>query len=307
MNERYLWDRTGPPDEEIAQLERTLGSLRYRAPVAPRRTIRWPIWFAAATAAVVCVGIIGATLARRPLTEWRFDNGHQIRTGQTIETGALHGTRIEARDTGEVTVERASRLRLIRSRTGEHLFDLKRGTIHAFIWAPAGQFVVDTPSSKTVDLGCRYTLQVSQNGNGLLTVEMGLVAFERDGAESFIPAGASCVTRHDRGPGTPYFADATPALKTALDRFDTSGDSTSLADALAAARPKDALSLWHLMTRTKGEKRAAVFDRMAFLVPLPPEANRELILRGDAGALDATWDSLHFGDAAVWRKWKRQW
>jgi hypothetical protein len=136
---------------------------------------------------------------------------------------------------------------------------------------------------------------------------VGLVAFERDGLESFIPAGASCVTRRDRGPGTPYFGDATPQLKKALDRFDTSGDPSSLGDALAAARPRDALSLWHLMTRTKGEKRAGVFDRMASLVPLPPAASRELILRGDGGALDAAWDSLQFGDAAVWRKWKRQW
>ena len=253
MNERYLWDRTGPPDEEIAQLERTLGELRYRPPAATtRRRRRWPIWLAAA-AAVICVGIVGAIFSRRQLTEWRFDNGRQIRIGQTIETGALHGMKIEAPDTGEVTVDPASRLRLIRSRTGEHLFDLRRGTIHAFIWAPAGEFVVDTPSSKTVDLGCRYTLQVSQNGNGLLTVEVGLVAFERDGVESFIPAGASCLTRHDRGPGTPYFEDAMPQLKQALDRFDTSGDPSSLADALAAARPRDALSLWHLM---KGVRKA---------------------------------------------------
>ncbi len=306
MNERYLWDRTGPPDEGIAELERTLGALRYHPPSRTQRTARWPIWSAAA-AAVICFGIIGGILWRRPLTEWRFANGHQIRTGQTIETGALHGALIEARDTGEVTVDPSSRLKLVRSRTGEHLFDLRQGTIHAFIWAPAGQFVVDTPSSKTVDLGCRYTLQVSQNGNGLLTVEMGLVAFERDGVESFIPAGASCVTRRDRGPGTPYFGDAAPQLKTALERFDTSGDSAALADALAIARPRDALSLWHLLTRTKGENRAEVFDRMALLVTLPPQAGRDPILHGDSGALDAAWDSLHFGDAAVWRKWKRQW
>ncbi|HKD06982.1 MAG TPA: FecR domain-containing protein [Bryobacteraceae bacterium] len=307
MNERYLWDRTGPPDEEVAHLERMLGTLRYKHPVVTRRKIRWPIWFAGAAAAVICVGIIGAMLSRHQLTEWRFDNGRQIRTGQTIETGDLHGTRIEARDAGEVTVDPASRLRLVRSRTGEHFFDLRQGTIHAFIWAPAGQFVVDTPSSKAVDLGCRYTLQVSQNGNGLLTVEMGLVAFERDGVESFIPAGASCVTRRDRGPGTPYFGDATTEMKTALNRFDTTGNSTAFADALTAARPRDALSLWHLMTRTQGERRAEVFDRMASLVSLPPEANRELILRSDRGALDAAWDSLHLGDAAVWRKWRRRW
>ena len=46
---------------------------------------------------------------------------------------------------------------------------------------------------------------------------------------------------------------------------------------------------------------------MASLVQLQRQASRELILRGNGGALDAAWDSLQFGDVAVWRKWKRQW
>ena len=29
MNEDYLWDRTGPADEEIVRLEEVLGRLRY--------------------------------------------------------------------------------------------------------------------------------------------------------------------------------------------------------------------------------------------------------------------------------------
>jgi hypothetical protein len=33
-----------------------------------------------------------------------------------------------------------------------------RRTIHAYIWAPPGEFVVDTPSAVTVDLGCACTL-----------------------------------------------------------------------------------------------------------------------------------------------------
>lgn len=35
MNEDYLWDKSGEPDEEIQQLEQTLGRLRYKRPVKP--------------------------------------------------------------------------------------------------------------------------------------------------------------------------------------------------------------------------------------------------------------------------------
>jgi hypothetical protein len=171
--------------------------------------------------------------------------------------------------------------------------------------------VVNTPSSKTVDLGCRYTLHVSENGTGLLTVELGWVAFERNKVESFIPAGAACVTRPDRGPGVPYFIDASAALTNALARFDTSGDPAALAAALstvlASSRPRDALSLWHLMIRTHGDQRAQVFDRFSSLVKLPTEATRDAILRGDSKAMDAAWNALNLGNTDWWREWKGQW
>ena len=34
MSDKYLWDRSGPPDPEIARLEQLLGTLR--SPDAPR-------------------------------------------------------------------------------------------------------------------------------------------------------------------------------------------------------------------------------------------------------------------------------
>jgi len=85
---------------------------------------------------------------------------------------------------------------------------LERGTIHAVIWAPPGEFVVDTPSAVAVDLGCVYTLHVDDSGAGLLRTTMGWVGFKLNGQESFIPAGAICQTRPKIGPGTPYMEDA---------------------------------------------------------------------------------------------------
>jgi hypothetical protein len=35
MNEDYLWDKSGEPDPEIEQLEKTLGTLRFKRPAEP--------------------------------------------------------------------------------------------------------------------------------------------------------------------------------------------------------------------------------------------------------------------------------
>lgn len=309
MSDDYLWDRSGKPDAETVRLERLLGRLKYSGAgefrtVRPvrRRTLTW----LAAAAAIVASLAVATLLQRGRDTNWRMADGRSVRVGQTIETHTANAT-IQSGDIGEVTIDRGSRFRLVQASGREQRFDLQTGAIHAFIWAPPGKFVVETPSSKTIDLGCRYTLQVSSSGTGLLTVELGWVAFERNKVESFIPAGAACVTRPAKGPGIPYFQDASPALIAALARFDTSADPAALDAALASARQRDALSLWHLMVRSHGEPRARAYDRLSALVALPPEASRDRILKGDGGAIDAAWNALGLGETSWWREWKRQW
>jgi hypothetical protein len=319
MNEDYLWDRSGEPDSEIAHLEEALSELRWRKPALgfphTRTRRRWPLLSIAAAAALLFAA--GATVfvrAKRvagPVTSWQLSlagtPGKAVRGGQLIETGdAVRGT-MHSEFVGEVNLEPHSRLRLIASREGLQQLALERGTIHAFIWAPPATFVVDTPSAKTVDLGCRYTLTVANDGSGFLSVEMGWVAFESRGVESFIPAGAVCSTSRGHGPGTPYFKDAPQALSKRVAEFDQNGGEENLQAALVAARRRDALTLWHLLRRTGGRERAEVFDRFAALVSLPAIVTRDAILRGDQSATDAAWNALELGDMTWWRGWKRRW
>ena len=324
MNEDYLWNRTGDPDSEITELEELLEPLRYKQKPASLRSLaakdrycrqsRYWRWAGLAAAALL-VAAIGLGLWRyvshtREDSAWKLScNGatsQAVRTGQTIETGQSVA-HLESEFIGEVHVGPGSRLRILRATRDEQRLALEHGTIHAYIWAPPRQFVVDTPSATTIDLGCKYTLHVAPDGTGSLDVEMGWVAFQWENLESFIPANASCRTRPGRGPGTPHFSDAPAGLISALDRFDENGDSKALSLILAAARPRDALTLWHLLSRTQGIPRAQVFARFSELVTLPPTVTKENILRGDPASIDAAWNALDLGNTDWWREWKRHW
>jgi FecR protein len=318
MNEDYLWDGSGPPDPEIVRLEQALGTFRYRGgPPAllprPRAAWRW-----AAIAAAIVGGVVAVRmLAPRPEpTSWQVDRAAgparvggkdatasmHIDRGDILRTGA--GARLEllADDIGRVELGPQSELR---ASSGKGL-SLARGQLHAFIWAPPREFVVETPSSSTVDLGCEYTLDVDSAGNGIVRVSMGWVAFQFHDRESFIPAGARCATRKTSGPGIPFYEDAPQPLKTSLARYER-GDSTALPGILASARPRDGLTLWHLLARTQAKDRAAVFARFASLVTLPPDVTADAIGRLDAHALDLSWDALKLEDTEWWRGWERRW
>jgi len=165
--------------------------------------------------------------------------------------------------------------------------------------------VVETASARAVDLGCEYTLDVDAKGNGLLRVETGWVAFQSHGHESFIPAGAQCRTSQREGPGIPFYEDAPDALTQALARYET-GDSAGLQQVLAAARPRDGITLWHLLPRVPMAARGDVFDRFAQLVGVTRDL-RNGAVRSDAHTLDLCWNALDLENTGWWRGWERPW
>jgi len=319
MNDRYLWDRSGPPDPEIERLEQALAPLRYRPRTDMARPVRPAprVWWATA-AAVLLVGVavwqINAPAPRA--TDWQVARiegmarmGREnagvsmpLRAGQTLRTGRESELRLEANDFGWIDLGPESDLRAASTRQ----LQLNQGTMEAFIWARPGQFVVDTPSARATDLGCRYTITIDPEGNGLLQVSFGWVAFQHRGHESFIPAGAACVTRKKQGPGIPYFEDAPEALRTGLANFEN-GDRASLGPILDAARPRDGLTLWHLLARVREQDRGTVYDRFAQLVILPAGASREGALRLDAKTMDLCWNALNLDSTEWWRGWERKW
>lgn len=340
----YLWDGTGAPDAEVVRLEQALGKFSHAghaaelpqnfAPSESKNLIGRRLWFQFAAVAASALLTFSLWLGLRRQDQdsttgigWGVQrvsgtpriNSKAIaqpgetgtlRIGQTLETDQDSRASITVSDVGQVDIEPQTRLKLAESRTARTKLELERGTIHAMIWAPPGQFLVDTPSALAVDLGCAYTLQVDENGAGLLRTRMGWVGFRLNGRDAFIPAGAVGETRKGIGPGTPYLQDASPEFRAALREFDFARlseeqRSAQLAIVLAHARKKDALTLWHLLTRAGVADRGYVFDALNTAVPAPVGVTREGIARGEQAMLDAWWNQLGYDDISVWRKWEK--
>ncbi len=346
LKDDYLWDGSGEADAEVARLERVLGKFRHvgRAPELPANftaatksqenlgSARASFQFAAVAASVLVVfslwmGLRVHSESMATGSEWGVEqmagaprvgtksiSGARekgtLRIGQTLETDQQSRASISISDVGQVDIDPETRLRLTESRTSRTRLELERGTIHAMIWAPPGEFLVNTPSALAVDLGCAYTLQVDDSGAGLLRTRMGWVGFRLNGRDAFIPAGAVGETRPGIGPGTPYFEDAAAEFREALREFDfaklsDSDRSAKLAIVLAGARKADALTLWHLLSRASVADRGKVFDTLNAFVPAPNGVTREGIERGEQRVLDAWWNELGYDDITVWRKWEK--
>jgi hypothetical protein len=331
VNDEYLWDGSGQPDEDVARLESVLGPLRASSTrvlvlpdPAPRRPGRF-LGLALATAASVTIlgGLVWTHRTERvelPVTSLAgtprvaasaVSATGALGVGRWLETDAQARASIDVGEIGRVEVDPDTRIGLVGSRDGTYRLRLDRGTMHALIWAPPGRFFVDTPSSTAVDLGCAYTLTVDDTGAGIVRVTSGWVGFEWRGRESFIPAGAVCPTRRQFGPGTPRYEESPLEFQQALDTIDFGGTPAGRAAALSLvlreAQAQDVVTLWHLLTRVALADRGSVFDRLASFVPPPSGVTRDGIISARRDMLDAWWDALGLGTASWWRTWKQPW
>jgi hypothetical protein len=343
MKNDYLWDRSGEADPELQQLETSLGQFRAAAKTpnfpavgaAGKREFRFtrnmPRLIAASLVSLaLAAGIALLLLPASPLSSspgWDVTRvegtpsvGHfsltgsakkaQLGVGELLVTDRSSRASVAVAEIGELSVEPGSRLRLLETGSNRKRIAVEIGTIHAAIWAPPGEFVVDTPSATAVDLGCAYTLKVAEDGSGTLQTTLGWVGFHQNGHDSFIPAGAMCLTRPTEGPGTPFFEDASDELRAALYALDFEQPSPAarqlaLETVLRKARPREAFTLWHLLSRVNASERPLVYERLATLVAPPSGVTREGALRLDPKMLDAWWNAFGLGDIGIWRFWEQ--
>lgn len=292
MKDDYLWDRSGEIDAEVERLERLLAPYRHerplqavvplRPPVRPRPLPRW----LAACAALVVFAVAAVALATWYRLHWSPERpwsvvavegivtiegaavtpGAAFGEGDVLQTGAGSSARIRVARIGELTVRPSSVVQLQSTSGRRHRVSLQQGTVSARVWAPPFVFSVQTPLGLAHDLGCEFDLHAAGE-TGHIAVTSGWVDFDGRSRSSLIPEGA-VADLYAAGPGTPRYRDAPAALVEAVRRYDGS-DAAALDDLLAAARPRDVMTLLHILERAPAAERPAIFARTAMLAPPP--------------------------------------
>ena len=182
----YLWDGSGEPDPEIQRLETALRPLRGTRPApepAPRRPRPgfsaggWGALAAAAAVLLALAAVVDADTHARGRADRARGLGARLARGRVLAAGA-RGAGDPARRRRVDRHPREPRAALDRrdrrgaagagprgsggwTRASARIASRSRAaSCTPSIWAPPGQFLVDTPSAMAVDLGCSYTLEV---------------------------------------------------------------------------------------------------------------------------------------------------
>jgi len=263
MSDDYLFDRSGPPDPDVAKLEKLLAPLRHDAPLDElrmRRRRRTP-WFvlgvalAAAAGLVIYFALPATSSACRGGAGFAFTGvggdvscgGAQVArgvlpVGVQLDTGA-HEASLTIADIGTAQLGKQTRVRLERTDRERHQLALERGRMHAKVVAPPRLFAVSTKHTEVVDLGCEYTIDIDDVGAGSICVATGLVELAtKSRASVVVPEGACATILAGQRPGLPHARDARAELVAAVDAYDR-GDPAAFDRLLAIADHRDAITL----------------------------------------------------------------
>jgi ferric-dicitrate binding protein FerR (iron transport regulator) len=324
MSDEYLWDGSGAPDAEVERLEKLLG--RFRATPAesgfPAASIaatsplhtrsRRREWLRIAAAFALLLGSIWLLRALAGRAQWTIaglegspridgkiaERNDRWKIGQSLETNGTSRVKLRVDGLGEIEVGPNASLVLLQADATQQQIRLVRGTIRAAVTAPPYVFLVRTPGAYAMDMGCAYTLQVTDAGLSILRVTVGWVDLQHGFRQSLVPAGAAAESRPGVGPGAPYFEDSSERFQDALetvnfDLEDSQARAHALTVLLAEARTRDAFTLLNLFRRVDAEDRGRLYDRLAVLLPPPAGVTRQNAVDGED--MSAWWDKLGLG------------
>lgn len=322
-HDEYLWDRSGPVDPAVADLEARLAPLRFDPaahPLVMRRARRGPL------RALVLAGTVAASLlvVAGLWYEWRFtwaqDRAWPVTVQPAIAGGASasaslavgeslrtiapdSAARIDIARVGTIDAAAGTDLTLASTNARRHRVQMNSGTVDVRLWAPPSAFALHTPAGDVIDLGCVFQLAV-EGDTARLSVRTGWVQMGNSYGESLVPAGASSTMQSGGRPLVPVFDDA-PAVFASSVRAVEGGDDNAEASLLATARPRDVVTMLMLAARRSGPLRADLLARAAVLAPPPASVNPTAASTGDNDELWRWIDALPLPPVkSWWRNWR---
>jgi hypothetical protein len=220
-----------------------------------------------------------------------------VRAGEAVTTGEAQRVQLEIGSIGRVDVGPNSHLEVADCGKDAHRLYLERGSVSARILAPPRLFRIGSPAGESVDLGCAYKMDVSPDGVSTLRVTTGQVAFEFEGREVYVPAGAACTSTKAHGPTAPLFEAASAEFKAAVHEleFATGVEEAAAKRLVDLASREDTLTLWHLFLskRTDAVLRRAAYEKLALVFPRPTR-------------VPVTEEGLFSGDRAMCEAWMEE-
>lgn len=305
----YLYDGAGPPDPLVKDLEGLLSRYAWKgAPetIAPRRPSGGfgPMLVAVAAGALTVAAGLILSIAPRDGETPPADGPQSARLVRGIEgseiLAAAGGKRVDFGSVGWVDVEPGARLRVLSTEPDDHRLFLDSGAATAMILSRQPRtFRIGTPAGVTVDLGCRYRVEVEKDGATFVECRTGAISFETDGRRVSVPAGAATRSLPGRGPSAPWWigeVDADFIDTVAYVDFHVDPDPARLEAFMNRARVRDGLTLWHLLSAKSAATRSAALRRLAALSPPSAAVDLEGVARQDAAAIAAWKSELDFGD-----------
>ncbi|MBS0195159.1 MAG: hypothetical protein JSR77_00215 [Planctomycetes bacterium] len=310
--EDYLWDTAAPVAPQVAAMEQPLAALAAPSTalfVPPAKPARRAWWLALAASLLLAAALFILTRSSTPPIPGGWTISSHTGPITTSPVKSQPGSLLIAMDAGakaELTGPQARRIsagdsaRFVLAASGDEI-SLEHGSIFLQTGSQDGALSLAFAGARAT-LSPHAAAQLATNERGAtLTLKTGnaIIMFGK-GQRVRVPAEARCELAPDGSAATPRYYDAPGILAKSLavidsayagEKSDPRDTTVALESVLKAARPRDAMTLWHVLQRVPRESRGPIVDRMQELAPAAAKSSpRDALINLDPAALDAWWN-----------------
>lgn len=304
--DRYLFDPTAPPADEVKELEDLLAPLRFDADAMPLKVVPLrgrvrPLVAAAAALILVAAGVAAWVWTWPSERPWDVVSGSikALQVGRTVQADDSLVVRVAR--IGWMEVRKGSVLTLRSTRSNRHRLAMTVGTVHVSVWAPPGSVAFTTPSGEVLDLGCEFILNVEKQISRVDVVS-GWVQLDNDIGEVLVPGGATSEMVPAKLPTVPVFKTADPAFRSAARVLEERLAPEAVETIVRTARRRDVLTL--LVLAERGIARDRLVSRAAELMP---PRSLDTVTRARRGEASAFWEWVDQLPLPPAKSWVRNW
>ncbi len=327
---RPLADQPETEVAEIARMQKLLQPFSVQArnvaarmpnwsSIALPRKRRWMHRWPTRIAAVLMIAIAAGSVFLNHRLQWAKGAAWSInsaagaastlRVSEQISTGPSEQLKIAVARIGAMQLSENSAIQLVQTGPAQHRVRLLYGQMRAKIWAPPNWFGVSVGEAEVLDLGCDFEIDQARDGNGVIRVYSGWIAYRIADTEVLVPADHSAhFDSHHIG--IPIRVAAKQPWRdqiAALERAISAGvDSRPMEIAIArTASDDDRFSLLSLLTRHPQLAQGPLYKRLAGMFALDAENadHRNRWASGDQAAIDQWWQRLPRQPKQWWRHW----
>ncbi len=209
-----------------------------------------------------------------------FANSNQITGKDQITTFDSSRVAVNIPNSGKLILESFTSIKIIQGKDSENIIALDNGRLEAEVKIDEPALKITTPPVALISLGGEFSIEILNSGEVFVQTRNGLVNLKSNIEDLLLIQDHKCKISLAGEIGIPIHNEASEEMRQLIEQAGFGNDAIiNYSLILDKASPQDGVTLFYLLKDANNKAdRAAIFDKLNNMYPVPPGVTKQGIV-----------------------------